>query len=164
MLNEKEQTSDAPDHQVAVYEFENFTCVWEHRQFGDNQNEKHKIGAYFYGTKGTLHIGWRDGWTFYPADQGRQDPARRFAAPGTGRPQHQAALGRLPGAIEQRRAPVAGIELAHRSNVLPLLGMISWRVGRSIQWDGAKEQIVGDAEANQLQARPYRAPWIYPAI
>jgi hypothetical protein len=36
------------------------------------------------------------------------------------------------------------------------------RVGRSIQWDGAKEEIVGDAEASALLSRPYRGPWTYP--
>jgi hypothetical protein len=40
--------------------------------------------------------------------------------------------------------------------------MVSWRVGRSIAWDAATEQIVGDPEANQLLSRPYRAPWVYP--
>jgi len=60
VLNDKEQTSDAPDHQVAVYEFEKFTCVWEHRRFAGNHAEKHLIGSYYYGTKGTLHIGWRE--------------------------------------------------------------------------------------------------------
>ena len=59
---------------------------------------------------------------------------------------------------------MASIEIAHRSSVLPLLGMISWRVGRSINWDGAKEQITGDAEASQLMSRPYRAPWVYPTV
>ena len=34
----------------------------------------------------------------------------------------------------------------------------------SIQWDGAKEQIVGDAEANQLLLRPYRQPWVHPQV
>ena len=64
---DKEQTSDAPDHQVAVYEFEGFTAVWENRSFAENRAEKHQIGAYFYGDKGTLHIGWKDGWTFHPS-------------------------------------------------------------------------------------------------
>ncbi len=67
-------------------------------------------------------------------------------------------------AIEAKRPPVAGVETAHRSSVLPLLGMISWRVGRSIAWDGAKEQIVGDPEASKLLARPYRSPWKYPGV
>ena len=40
--------------------------------------------------------------------------------------------------------------------------MISWRTGRSIEWDATKEQIIGDAEANKLLRRPYRAPWVHP--
>ncbi len=163
VLNEKEQTTDAPDHQVATYEFEKFTCVWEHRRFAGNESEKHKIGAYFYGTKGVLHVGWRDGWTFYPSAKG-------------GKIEHEDAQLQEPDghnltllwadfieAIDQRRAPTAGIELAHRASVLPLLGMISWRTGRSLGWDAAKEVIVGDDHAAKLMARPYRAPWVYPA-
>jgi len=46
----------------------------------------------------------------------------------------------------------------------PLLGMISWRTGRSLAWDVGQEEIVGDAEATKLISRPYRAPWIYPTI
>jgi len=56
----------------------------------------------------------------------------------------------------------AGIEIAHRSSVLPLLGMLSWKLGRSIEWDGDKEQINNDPKANQLLQRPYRSPWKYP--
>ncbi len=163
ILTEQEQTSDAPDHQVAVYEFESFTCVWEHRTFADNTAEKHSIGAYFYGTKGTVHIGWRDGWTFHPA--GAKE-----------KPLHEDSQLQEPDghnlkllwadfleAIASNRPPVAHIERAHRSSVLPLLGMVSLRTGRSLQWDGAKEEIVGDAEASALLQRPYRAPWIFPA-
>jgi hypothetical protein len=42
--------------------------------------------------------------------------------------------------------------------------MLSLRLGRSVQWDGAKEIAIGDAEANQLLKRPYRAPWEYPKV
>jgi len=66
IYNEKEQTPDAPDHQVATYEFENFTATWEHRRFAGNNAEKgENVGSYFYGTQGTFHMGWRDGWTFF---------------------------------------------------------------------------------------------------
>jgi predicted dehydrogenase len=157
------QTSDAPDHQVATYEFEKFTCVWEHRRFGENLTEKHGIGAYFYGTKGVLHIGWRDGWTFYPAGRGEKmiHEGSRLQEPDG----HNLTLlwADFLEAIDQKRAPVSGIEVAHRSSVLPLLGMISWRLGRSIDWDGSREQIVNDAEANNLLSKPFRSPWIYPA-
>ena len=163
VLNDKEQTSDAPDHQVATYEFEKFTCVWEHRKFGGNDTEKHKIGAYFYGTKGALHIGWRDGWTFYPTAKGgkiEHEDSQLQEPDG-----HNLTLlwADFMAAIDKRSAPTAGIELAHRASIMPLLGMISWRAGRSLNWDAAKEQIIGDPEASKLLSRPYRAPWVYPA-
>ncbi len=164
ILNDKEQTSDAPDHQVAVYDFESFTCVWEHRRFADNKAEKHKIGAYFYGTKGTLHIGWQDGWTFYPTDskaQAQHEDSQLQQPDG-----HNMKLlwADFIASIESGKKAVANIEVAHRASVLPLLGMISWRTGRSLEWDAAKEQIIGDADANKLLSRPYRGPWVYPEV
>jgi predicted dehydrogenase len=162
ILNDKEQTTDAPDHQAATFEFENFTCVWEHRHFAGNGAEKHKIGAYFYGAKGTLHIGWRDGWTFYPvnADRPHIHGEAQLQEPDG----HNLKLlwADFLGAIAQNRPPVAGIEIAHRSTVLALLAMVSWKVGRGLEWDGAKEQIVADPPASRLLSRPYRAPWQYP--
>ena len=164
VLTELEQTSDAPDHQVAVYDFEKFTCIWEHRRFAENNAEKHRIGAYFYGTKGTLHIGWQDGWTFYP---NRDSDLQVHESSQLQQPEgHNLKIlwADFLDSIESKRSPAAGIELAHRSSVLPLLGMISLKVGRSIQWDGANEQIVGDAAASALLSRPYRAPYLYPKI
>jgi hypothetical protein len=40
-----------------------------------------------------------------------------------------------------------------------VLGNISTRLGRTLRWDAEKEQIIGDAEANQWLMRPYRSPW-----
>lgn len=160
--NGTEQTTDAPDHQVATFEFEQFTAVWEHRKFAENNNEKHKIGAYFYGENGVLHIGWRDGWTFYPAN------AKEATVHGNSQLQepdgHNIALlwANFIEAIDKKRKPVADIESAHRSSCLPLLGMLSWKAGRSVEWDAEKETIIGDAEASKLLSRAYRGPWEYP--
>ncbi|MBI3874584.1 MAG: gfo/Idh/MocA family oxidoreductase, partial [Verrucomicrobia bacterium] len=158
----KEMTTDSPDHQVAVYDFEEFTVTWEHRKFAGNAPEKHNVGAYFYGTKGTLHVGWRDGWTFYPADSKEKSihVDSQLAEPDG----HNLALlwADFMDAIDKGRRPVADIEAAHRSSVLPMLGMISLKLGRSINWDGAKEQIIGDAEASKLLSRDYRGPWKFP--
>ena len=162
VLNDREQTSDVPDHQTATFEFEDFTCVWENRAFAGNEAEKHRLGAYFYGTKGTLHIGWRDGWTFHPAsakDKTVHEDAQLQEPDG-----HNIKLlwADFVEAIESRRRAAADIEMAHRSSVLPLLAQVSCRVGRSIQWDADREQVIGDPQANELLARPYRAPWTYP--
>lgn len=164
VLNDKEQTSDAPDHQVATYEFEEFTCIWEHRKFANNSTEKHGIGAYYYGTNGILHVGWRDGWTFYPSNnrhaQVHEDP--QLQEPDG----HNLGLlwANFMEAIDKKTPAVASIEVGHRASVLPLLGMISWRTGRSIEWDGTKETIVNDPKASELLQRPYRGPWKYPEV
>lgn len=43
-----------------------------------------------------------------------------------------------------------------------LLGMLSLKLVRSVEWDGEKEQIVSDPKANKLLRRDYRGPWKYP--
>jgi predicted dehydrogenase len=164
VFNEKEQTSDAPDHQVAVFEFEKFTCTWEHRHFGENHTEKHQIGAYFYGTKGILHIGWRDGWTFYPTDASKKTVHEDSQLEEPDGHNIKLLWADFMEAIDQKRPPAAGIEIGHRASVLPLLGMISWKIGRSIQWDGVKEQIINDPKAAEFLSRAYRMPWEYPAV
>jgi predicted dehydrogenase len=162
VLNEREQTSDAPDAQIAVYEFESFTAVWEHRKFADNNAEKAAIGCYFYGTKGTFHMGWRDGWTFYPANAREKTVHENSQLQEPDGHNIKLLWADFLQSIETGRPPVADVELAHRSTNLSLLGMLALKLGRSVQWDGVKETVGGDAEANQLLKRPYRAPWVYP--
>ena len=65
-------------------------------------------------------------------------------------------------AMDHGKQPVAGMESSHRSSVLPMLGMISYRLGRSLQWDSSRETILGDPEALSLMKRSYRTPWAYP--
>jgi predicted dehydrogenase len=165
VLTDAAQTSDAPDAQIAVYEFENFTATWEHRRFAGNATEKHSIGCYFYGTGGIFHMGWRDGWTFYPAD-GKSSPVHEDP-----RFDHEKDGHNVPPlwadflqAIDTGSRPVAAAETGHRATNLSLLGMLSLKLGRSIRWDGEKEECPGDAEANALLERPYRAPWVYPRV
>jgi predicted dehydrogenase len=162
VFNEKEQTTDTPDSQIAVYEFESFTATWEHRKFAGNGPEKHSIGCYFYGTKGTFHMGWRDGWTFYPADS-KQPTVHQDA-------QHDEPDGHsikllwsdFIAAIESGKKPTCDIEIGHLATNMSLLGMLSYKLGRSIEWDGANEKVIGDEAANKLLRREYREPWKYP--
>ncbi|MBL8797281.1 MAG: Gfo/Idh/MocA family oxidoreductase, partial [Planctomycetia bacterium] len=164
VLTEKEQTSDAPDHQVAVYDFESFTAIWEHRRFAGNEAEKHKIGCYFYGDKGTFHMGWRDGWTFYPANAKDKPISQKAQLQEPDGHNIKLLWADFLKAIETKEKPAADIEAAHRSTTLSLLGMLSWKLGRSVTWDGAKEQITGDPAANELLSRKYREPWKYPTF
>lgn len=163
IYNEKEQTTDAPDHQVAVFEFEQFTLSWEHRQFANNNAEKgENVGCYFYGTEGTFHMGWHNGWKFYPADDKKPVIEQ---APGLHEPDQQnikELWADFLEAIRTGRRPISDIEAIHYSTNVSLLGMLALKLGRTVQWDGRDEKVVGDAEANRLLRREYRAPWVYP--
>jgi len=163
VLTAEEQTSDAPDHQSAVYEFENFTAVWEHRQFAGNNAEKgENVGCYFFGTEGTLHMGWKSGWVFYPADS-KREPVRQAAQLNKPDDQNIKELwADFLAAIKRGGRPCSDIEEVHRSTNLSLLGMLSLKLGRSVHWDGAREECVGDPEADKLLRRDYRQGWTYP--
>ena len=162
VLSDKEQSTDAPEEQVAVFDFEGFTATWEHRKFAANNAEKHSIGCYFYGTEGTLHIGWRDGWTFYPANDKAQVTHENHQLQEPDGHNLKLLWADFIKGIETGAKPVANIEAAHRSSVLPMLANLSLKLGRSLTWDVEKEQITGDAEAAKGLSRAYRSPWVYP--
>jgi predicted dehydrogenase len=50
----------------------------------------------------------------------------------------------------------------HMSTALCLLANISYRTGRKLVFDPAKETFPGDAEANALLTRKYREPYVLP--
>ena len=61
--------------------------------------------------------------------------------------------------IRTRAQPRSHEEIGHRSASLGILLLIALRLGRSLRWDPAREQFVGDEPANRLLARAPRAPW-----
>ena len=160
----KRDNTDAPDTQVAAFEFESLTVTWEHRQYAGNEAEKHNIGCYFYGTEGTFHMGWLDGWTFYPSDK-RKPVVHEDAKLNKPDEQNIRELwANFMDCIRTGKRPVCDIEIGHRSTNMALLGMLSLKLGRSVQWDSEKEVIIGDEEVNKFLSRPYRKPWEYPSV
>ena len=62
--------------------------------------------------------------------------------------------------VKSRETPVAPAEIGHRSLTPCQLTVISMQLGgRPIKWDPEKEEIVGDPEAQAMQAREQRAPY-----
>lgn len=66
--------------------------------------------------------------------------------------------------VRTREAPICDAEIGHRSVSMCHLGVIALRLGRKLQWDPAKEQFVGDGEANKWLAREMRKPWTYETV
>ena len=163
VLTVTEQTTDAPDHQLATFSFDKFDVQWEHRQFAGNNTDKgENVGCYFHGTKGIFHMGWQQGWTFYPSDS---KAAVIKEAPKLGQPDDQnikELWADFLHAIRTGAKPIAEIGDIHLSTTMALLGMLSMKVGRSLEWDGVGERIIGDETASKLLRREYRKGWEYP--
>ena len=120
------------------------------------------VGCYFYGTKGIFHQGWEKGWTFYPVND--KDPVLHEDAQlhNPDSQNIQELWADFLNAIKTGVKPVSDIEEIHRSTNVALLGMLSMKIGRSIEWDGVKETVIGDEAANKLLRRDYRKGWEYP--
>ncbi|MHC4396056.1 MAG: Gfo/Idh/MocA family protein [Planctomycetota bacterium] len=115
-----------------------------------------KRGLKFEGTKG---------WIFIHIHGGRLEakPAsllKEFIGP------DEIHLGRSPGhhqdfinAVKMRRQPMASAEVGHRTATICHLVNIAMQTGCKLEWDPAREQIVNNADANRMLARPMRSPW-----
>jgi hypothetical protein len=124
------------------------------------------------GMWGWVEMRYADGLTFV-FDSGewgepysrKQDRSLKLADLSEENQKKIAALPELPkllsfGEAVKARGQAGGhAEAAHRTAALLHLANISIRVGRKIQFDPVKEQIVGDEEANRLVNQPMRAPW-----
>jgi predicted dehydrogenase len=68
-------------------------------------------------------------------------------------------MGNFFDCIKSRETPISDVVSQHRSVSACHLANISLRLGRKLNWDAAKEEFVGDAEANAMLSQPQRAPY-----
>jgi predicted dehydrogenase len=175
ILVDKASKANITDSQTATFDFPNLQVVWIHRSYGDPPDPKYPWGATFYGDKGTLKASVM-GYDFmpsggngqamhedvtyefdkFPEDRTEKDLETHVA------PAIRAHMKNFLECIESRQKPVADIEQGYMSATACILANLSMGLGRSLQWDHASGTIVGDAEANRLLRRPYRAPWVHP--
>ncbi|MHA3770797.1 Gfo/Idh/MocA family protein [Verrucomicrobiota bacterium sgz303538] len=174
ILIDKDSKANISDTQTATFDFGDVKVVWTHRAWGDAPDPKYPWGATFYGDKGTLKASVmsydfipRGGGqpvhkdvTYeleqYPEDKTEKDLEKHVA------PAIRVHMKDFLAAIAKRSRPVADIEQGHISSASCIMANLSMQLGRSLTWDAAKNQIVGDDEANRLLKRPYRAPWVHP--
>lgn len=62
--------------------------------------------------------------------------------------------------VRSRKAPIAPVEVAHRSCSACLLHHIAMKLKRKVYWDPEKERFKNDEEANKMLSRPQRSPYI----
>ncbi len=61
--------------------------------------------------------------------------------------------------VKTREKPFRDIELAVNTVTVAAMGIIAYTLERSLKWDAATQQFVGDAEANRFLDRARREPW-----
>jgi len=61
--------------------------------------------------------------------------------------------------VKSRKPPAANSQVMRRSHTACHAAALAWILNRKLKFDPAKEEFLGDDEANGLRARPARAPW-----
>jgi len=175
ILVDKKSKANITDTQTATFDFPNLKVVWIHRTYGAAPDPKYQWGATFYGDKGTLKASV-DSYDFTPSGKGEpplhEDAVfeyEQFPEDRTEKDLERHVASAIRGhmkdflaSIESRKPPVADIEQGYMSATACILANHSMTLGRSLQWDHARGQVVGDAEANKLLRRTYRGPWVHP--
>jgi predicted dehydrogenase len=155
--------ANAPEEQRATYEFESFICTWEHTLLSNHpERQGENVGVYFHGTEGVFHMGWQRGWTFYPNDTKKEILKEAAKMNEPDQQNIDLVWNDFMNCIPTGKLPHADIEHGRHATNMALLGNLSAKLGRSIEWDHEKDMIVGDKEANKLLRREYRKPWEYP--
>ncbi len=178
ILVQKDGKSNTADTQSATFEFPELQVTWQHRSWGNPPDPDFPWAGFIYGDKGTLKLSVHR-YDFIP--QGKKEPSLSGTAvfdPPDKYPEdkteedmelHAATANRAHqrdflAAIASRGRPIADIEQGYISTASCILANLSMQLGRTLTWDAAKGQVVGDAEANSLLARPYRKPWERPGV
>jgi predicted dehydrogenase len=173
ILVDKASIANISDTQSATFDYGDTQILWQHRTWGDPNDPHYPWGATFYGDRGTLKASVMS-YDFvpnqgpaihkevtyeleqYPEDK-TEEALERHVAPAI---RHH--MLDLLHAIANNGRPVADIEEGYISTATCILANLSMKLGRSLAWDGQKEVVLHDEEANRQLRRPYRKPWIHP--
>ena len=166
MFDDDQQT---PNTMVANFEFneggKKKILVFEVRHWitnheaGIGEGGKHKdpntVGNTFYGSKGYLAI---DGYGQYKTWLGKDQQ------PGPSRTEDGNNWANFIEAVRSRKQSDlnAPIEEGFMSTVLVHLANISYRLGRTLEFDAEHLTCKGDSEATGMFTRQYRAPFVVP--
>jgi predicted dehydrogenase len=146
--------ADAPKWLDADYEFDNLKVFWTTDPPDVPGASDRGIGAYFEGDKGTLICDYQTRSITINGETVSDIP---------GIPQ---AVLRSPGhqqnfvdAVKSRKEPESNLEYV-RGMTLPMhLALISWQLGRKLDWNPKKEKFIRDKEAKGYLSRERRKKW-----
>ncbi|HYP14159.1 MAG TPA: gfo/Idh/MocA family oxidoreductase, partial [Bryobacteraceae bacterium] len=130
--------------------------IGELRPGQEARGPQNTVGNLFYGSKGYLAI---DGYDKYQSWLGDK------AEPGPSKNETGSNWKNFVDAVRENKPELQNnkIEEGCISATLMHLGNLSYRLGRTLQFDPEKQVVIGDSEANKMFTRAYRAPFVVPA-
>ncbi|MFW5972785.1 MAG: Gfo/Idh/MocA family protein [Bacteroidota bacterium] len=158
-----DDAAETPDTQQAIYEFDDFSMIWEHAVGIDNGPYGRGHGVAFIGNEGTLVVD-RGGWEVIPEVEDGQYktpaiPPRRGQR--TGVDPHAENFIEC---IKTRARPNAPVDSAANTAVVAHLGNVAFKVGRRVTWDNRARRFVNDPEADDIIRPDYRDPYTLPSV
>jgi predicted dehydrogenase len=158
-------SQETPDTQTTLYEYGDGTIL-EFGTRGEFTNDEgtQTIGNLFYGSKGWV---WVDGdgakWQSYFGTKNEKGPGSDAPAGAGSDPNVPTSIefGHYQNFVDAIRANdpkmlACDILEGHLSSTLPHLANISYRVGRSLVFNGKTETFDNDKQADRLLTREYR--------
>jgi predicted dehydrogenase len=138
-----------------LYPDQNKMIEFEVRPWCTNLEDGAGVGNIFYGSEGYMVV---KGYSTYETYLGRN---REPGPKGNEGGDHYR---NFIDAVRARDKSIQNgpVETAHLSSALAHLGNISYRLGRQLEFDPDTERFIGDAEANKMLTREYRAPFVVP--
>tara|TARA_B100000029_G_scaffold145817_1_gene141167 strand:+ start:3063 stop:4346 length:1284 start_codon:yes stop_codon:yes gene_type:complete len=129
------------------------TAIYENRNFAAYKMHGYDNGNIFYGTKGYMVFSRRGYFQTYLGPKEEKGPGMEGGAG------NEAHVANFLDCIKNGRQPRANAETTHLSCGLVHLGEIAYRTGRTVNFDPKTEQVKGDAAANTMLTKKYRAPF-----
>jgi predicted dehydrogenase len=161
-----DDASETPDTLQAVFEFDEYSMLWEHATGIDLGPYGRNHGVAFIGNRGTVVVD-RGKWEVLPETE-NVDGKSSYLTPAMPIQQRRddggldAHMVNFVECIKTREQPTCNAAVAARAAVTAHLGNIAFKTGRRLTWDDAAGTFPGDAEANALLQPTYRSPWSVP--
>ncbi len=164
-----ESAMETPDTQQAIYEYDDFTMIWEHGLGIGLGPHQRGHGVSFIGNRGALVID-RTGWEVLP-EVGRENGERVYRTPAI--PDRRAARNQRGLAqhtedfiecVKTRKQPRCNADVGALAAVNAHLGNIAFRTGRRVHWDRKSGRFLDDDEANALLRAEYHNGWELPRV
>jgi predicted dehydrogenase len=148
---------ETPEVQSSIYHYpkEKKIIQFEVRHWMTNAEDGASVGNIFYGDKGYMVIKGYDTYETYLGQKKEPGPSGKAGG------DHY--LNFVEAVRSRDESKLNGpVETAHLSSALAHLGNIAYQTGRVLTFDPVTETFPGDAEANAMLSRKYRAPFVVP--